>query len=530
MAVRQITVQTLPMSSDYGGCIGETFYFSGDNSGMLTNPNGIKTLVENNFTPKASGFYTLKLDNGGTADFFAYENLEELLTRTTDAIAEPYHCDFNLCEGSMWLWALLIRKKLLGTAGVNEYRFREFLEENVYISEESVSNNDIGKIVPFPHSFGGKKYSPYHLYKINRIQNSVVQSEIMLEAYKAYRDPEYLRLAKEYADNLIRDHLTQEGALCCDWLGDVGIDYTTVTACILCFVDLYRCLKSTSEGNKYKETSIAIADHLLRRGLNFPTEGTGGRREMEEGSISCTALSLVYAYKYVESKPEYLDFAEELLNLHDAWTLLTPHATQFYSTIRWWEANWEGDADGSSINAGHAWTIWKAEANFHYALLKADFKRLIDSYNGYLTNFSKVRNDGRMYTCFCPDYIPSIPYKIKHSFPDLTDGSMPYYVWCRSEDTWFKTSALYCDEFGNHCLNGALEEKEGITYLKTGAIKLEQLFLEGITEKVVIETPKPIKIICRNFEKFKISNISAQKEFVATVIPVSGKITIENIK
>ncbi len=430
------------------------------------------------------GFYT---ENSTT--YFGYKNLADLLLRSTNAIKKPYHCNFNLCEGAMWLWALLIRKTLFGDAGKNEYRFQEFLSENICLSKDSVTDADKGKIAAFPHEYDGKQYNAFHLYKNSRLQNAVTVAEILLEAWRAYKNEQYLNFSKECIKTLIIDHLTEGGALCCDSCGDIGIDYTTVTACIYGFVDIYRELEAL--GNKeciiYKEASEKIADHLVKRGLNFPTEGTNGRKEMEEGSISCTALSLLYAYRFIKQKPEYLDFAKELLELHDAWCMPVPDARLYGSTVRWWEANWEGDADGSSINGGHAWTIWKAEADYHFALIEKDINRLIRSYNGYITNFAKVRKDGRMYTCFTPDYITAMPFKIKHSYPDSTDGSMPYYVWARSKETWFVTSAI----IGDDCLNGRLNGD----IFESAAINLERLFISNPKQKITIKTDKPIEII-----------------------------------
>ncbi len=440
--------------------------------------------------------------------YLGYKNLTDLFLRSTDAIKKPYHCNFNLCEGAMWLWALLIRKTLFGDAGKNEYRFKEFFKENICFSKEDITDNDKGKIVSFPHEYDGKQYTPYHLYKNSRIQNAVTMAEIMLEAWHAYKDNQYLTISQECIKNLIRDHLTADGALCCNSCGDSNIDYSTVTACIYGFVDLYRELEILGDKDSilYKEASKKIADHLVKRGLNFPTEGTNGHKEMEEGSISCTALSLLYAYRFVEPNPKYLEFAEELLKLHDSWCMVTPDARLYGSTVRWWETNWEGDADGSSINGGHAWTIWKAEADYHYALIKKDIDRLIRSYNGYITNFAKVRDNGRMYTCFTPDYITSIPFKIKHSYPDSTDGSMPYYVWTRSKETWFITSAI----IGDNCLNGKLANSR----FESAAISLERLFISNLKQKITIKTDKPIEII----------DCDSKTKYIA--IPQDGIITI----
>lgn len=79
--------------------------------------------------------------------------------------------------------------------------------------------------------------------------------------------------------------------------------------------------------------------------------------EYEDGSISCTALSLLYFCMHLEIKEEYLNLAKEILELHNAWRIYTPDARMNGSSFRWWETIWEGDGQGPAISAGHAWTI-----------------------------------------------------------------------------------------------------------------------------------------------------------------------------
>ncbi len=505
--IEKITNTVYHKADFYGGMVGTKFCCnSAEADKKLICPNGeIKILKESCFTPETEGLYTLMDKSGMYSRYYAYNSLSDMLIRTTDAIREPYHCDFNLCEGAMWLLALLIRKRFLGQAGKNEYRFFDFLKDNTMVTPDNVTDADKGKIVSFPHEHNGKKYSKYHLYKSGRIQNSVTQSEIMLEAYRVYKDDKYLTLSKEYAANLIRDHLTPFGALSTDSYGSESIDYTTVTACIFCFVDLYRELKSLGDKDApyYYDASKKIADHLSKRGLNFPTEGIGQRHEMEDGSISCTALSLLYAYKFIENNPKYLNVAKEILELHDTWCINVPDVAQYCSSLRWWEHNWEGDADGSSINAGHAWTIWKAEADYWYAYITGDFARVLRSYNGYMTNYSKMRNDGEMYGCYTPDYLPSKPFKIKHSYPDSTDGSMPYYVWSRSHETWFLTSCIYKSKKRLRTLNATLSNDK-IPVLTSGAISFERLFVKDLDQDILIKTNQSLEIICESFNKINI--------------------------
>ncbi len=505
--VEKVANIVYPKADFYGGMVGTPFYYDGSKEPkVLTLPDGkTQPINDTHFIPQNEGLYILSDKNGMYSRYYAYNSLSDMLLRTTDAIREPYHCDFNLCEGAMWLLALLLRKRFLGEAGKNEYRFFDFLKDNTMVTPDNVTDSDQGKIVSFPHEHNGKKYSKYHLYKSGRIQNSVTQAEIMLEAYRVYKDEKYLTLSKEYVSNLIRDHLTPAGALSTDSCGSESIDYTTVTACIFCFVDLYRELNQLDDKDApyYYEASKKIADHLSKRGLNFPTEGIGQRHEMEDGSISCTALSLLYAYKFIDNNPTYLNVAKEILELHDTWCINVPDVSQYCSSLRWWEHNWEGDADGSSINAGHAWTIWKAEADYWYAYITGDFSRILRSYNGYMTNYSKMRKDGEMYGCYTPDYLPSKPFKIKHSYPDSTDGSMPYYVWTRSHETWFLTSCIYKSKNGLRTLNATLSNDK-IPVLTSGAINFQRLFVKDLDQDILIKTNQNLEVICENAIKINI--------------------------
>ncbi|MBO5648448.1 MAG: hypothetical protein J6S76_00875, partial [Clostridia bacterium] len=179
--------------------------------------------------------------------------------------------------------------------------------------------------------------------------------------------------------------------------------------------------------------------------------------EYEDGSISCTALALLYVCANLKYKQEYVDFAEHVLALHRAWTIYTPDARMYGSSFRWWETIWEGDGEGPAICAGHAWTIWKAEALFWYGIIKKDAKALRDSWNGFVSNFAKTQVDGTMYSCYEVDYIRGGGYEfekqylsqlegedvhtryvIAHDYPKHADSSLSRYAWARAAETWMK--------------------------------------------------------------------------------------------
>lgn len=126
---------------------------------------------------------------------------------------------------------------------------------------------------------------------------------------------------------------------------------------------------------------------------------------MEEGSISCTALSLLYYCRNVRREKRYLEKAKEILDLHENWVIETPICQMKCSTLRWWETQWEGDADGPAICAGHAWTIWRAEADYLYYSLTGEEEYLRKAFNGFLTNLSKIDSAGKSYATYNPDFI-----------------------------------------------------------------------------------------------------------------------------
>ena len=506
----------IPVLTVSGGSIGSKIPFTVNDTctGIdVISPSGTVTLVSlENPTVELleEGFYKIicKTENTnecGEAVIYSYPDIKSLFIRATDAIDKPYHCDFNLCEGAMWVLSLLIRRRMFGMSESSEWRIQEHFNENLYISDDDPEYNT-GRIVPFAQN----GFSPYHLYGTSRIQNSINLALIQAEAFKAYNNSWYLDLAARYMTNLVRDHLSDSGALVTDCCGDVGIDYTTVTCCVIGFVDVALLLKAERDP-RWKilhDAAVKMADHLVKRGLDFPTEGTGGRHEMEDGSISCTALSLMYVYMFIENKPEYLETAKTILKFHDAWNLITPDARMYYSTLRWWETIWEGDSDGCGINSGHAWTLWKAEANYLYAFCTGDFDRAVKSYCGYITNLCKVREDGGMYTCFTPDYITSkpTPNRIGNQFPKNVDHSMPYYLWCRADKTWFETSGIGLIDGKLVTLNGCLKEENGVNEFVSSAIDLRTLFVNDGVKTTTIQTKNNLRIIAENIKNISILN------------------------
>ncbi|MBQ9703276.1 MAG: hypothetical protein IJV68_01890 [Clostridia bacterium] len=372
-----------------------------------------------------------------------------LFNKCTDAIKKPYHNDENLCEGGMFLWSML----------ANMRSRRNLRYDKVARDELDIIMCRNNRIVPCRTivPYRTEKYAPYHVCDSGRIQEQFVGASILLEAYRLYHEREYLDYAVKAMDELLENYY--KGGMIFNGNGE---DYTTVVTPMIPVVDLAIELKDIDpeKSDKYRRTALEMAEYLLSRGLNFPTEGASSK--YEDGSISCTALSLVYLCANLNYDERYLAFAKEVLDIHKAWTIYTPDARMYGSSFRWWETIWEGDGEGHAICAGHAWTIWKAEALFWYGIMTGDKEALCASWNGFVTNFAKATEDGNMYSCYEPDYIRGggraklkatllhlqdgvkiDSFAIAHGYPKHTDNSLSRYAWVRYTYTWGSVKVDY---------------------------------------------------------------------------------------
>ena len=155
-------------------------------------------------------------------------------------------------------------------------------------------------------------------------------------------------------------------------------------------------------------------------------------------------IVILYYCAKIERVDKYIQRAKEILDLHDAWISHTPIAPCYHSTLRWWETFWNGDATGPSICFGHAWTIWRAEADYWYYYLTKDERYKIKAYNGFASNFSKIGSKGDMYSCYLLDYIPGggfhkncsekiVPVRIGR--PKRRESGLSRYALVRAIDT-----------------------------------------------------------------------------------------------
>ena len=362
---------------------------------------------------------------------------KKLFNKCTSAIKEPYHCDDNLCEGGCFLWSMLVNMRKNGSLKYDKIVRKEL----GIIMGENGTQIPRKTIVPYKTD----DYAPYHIYQSGRVQEQFFGISILLEAYLLYTEQRFLDFAANALDELL-DNYYKQGMI----VNGSGNDYTTVCVPMIPIVDIANIIREIDNERyiRYKNCAVEIAEYLYKRGFNFPTEGYNNK--YEDGSISCTSLSLLYLCANLYYDKKYVDFAKEVLELHKAWTIYTPDARMYASSFRWWETLWEGDGEGPAICAGHAWTIWKAEALYWYGILTKNEKALEMSWNGFITNLSKANKDGIMYSCYEPDFIrgggqddikPTLKnlndglhvnsFQIAHSYPKHADNSLSRYAWVR---------------------------------------------------------------------------------------------------
>lgn len=389
---------------------------------------------------------------GTPVSVYAYDGLISLYKKSVLSVNLEIiknYTDGNLCEHQSWLSAtlryLIKYKSTLTKDEIAELEGRALAELDV-ITEQSIEKAVAHQTIwHLPHD----DYGAYNVYKSNRVQELFFGITILLDAHRYFGDEKYLKYLKGATQCLISNYQGENGRIEIDW-GDNKDDYTTVCAPMIPLVDTAIYLEKIDPelSSQCKKAAEKMAEYLYKRGISFPTEGiisSEAEDEMEDGSISCTALCLLYYCKNLSLETKYLEKAKEILDLHSSWIIKAPICQMKNSTLRWWETQWEGDGDGPAICAGHAWTIWRAEADYLYYKLTGDEAHLIKSHNGFMTNLSKIDKNGKSYAIYNPDLIngggfhwdaEKISFKIAHRFPTIEDCGLSRYVWIRINDTF----------------------------------------------------------------------------------------------
>lgn len=392
---------------------------------------------------------------GADVSVYGYKSMLDLYKKSMDTVNLDIiraRTNSNLCEHQCWVSAMLRflmkHKEMLSFEDIKAY------EDKLKYILGVITETDESKAVPEltvlnkPH----ERFKAYNVFKSARVQELAFGITILLDAYKYFEEEKYLEYAKGAIDCYISNYQKDDGHIEVIWDDGNKEDYTTVCCPMIPLCDMASFLadKDKEMAQRCRNSASKMADFLYHRGMKFPTEGgksDKAEEEMEDGSISCTALALLYYCKNIEYKEEYVAKAKEILDVHEGWVIKTPRCQMHGSSLRWWETQWEGDADGPAICAGHGWSIWRAEADYLYYALTRDDNYRIKAENGFLTNLSKIRLDGTTYAIYNPDEIngggfhsnaEENPLKIAERYASYPDCGLSRYVWIRLNDTFLK--------------------------------------------------------------------------------------------
>ena len=400
--------------------------------------------------------------------------------------------DYNLCEHAMWCWALIGFMRL--SEATDRY------QKDVENALKLMLNQKGVRLERMTYD----RDNHYTTYGDNRIQEAYNGVNILLSAYRLWKDERLMEFAIRVLEERLSCDMSEEGGLFrhgSDGVTAEVADYTTVTGMIIPIVDMAILLKEKNDtrSQQFEDIAIRVADYVVKRGLTFPTEGGAHPEvyaEVEEGSISCSALTVLYVAARLCNKKEYIDFAKKIFQIHDAFTVYTPHPVMFRSSLRWWETIWEGEADGPAVCYGHAWSIWRAEAQYWYGILTGDEARLLDSYNGFLSNLAKEDEEGNMYTIYQYEPISSgaliengcdVDYSDREGFPHAKDVTLSRYVFARAKDTWFETVAV----LKGHVLGATVKDGILIPYVPN----VRRLYIGDVAGDICIQTKDAFEII-----------------------------------
>lgn len=415
------------------------------------------------FAIEAQGLFPLvpcfRGKRGAGAVLYGYRDELSLWKASMDTVSaeDLKRTDGNLCEHQCWATAMLRYSSLFG--GNEEYarKLKKILSVITAAGEARI-----------PRLTVEKTEEGYGVFRSDRIQEGFFGVSLLWDAYRRFGDGVYREYAVGLLDSLLRRYQRADGRIeRVHAATGKREDYSTVCCLMIPVVDMALELRGKDEPRaaRYARAAAALAEYLYRRGFCFPTENEVSdltESEVEEGSVACTALSLLYYCAKIERNEAYLSRAKEILDLHDHWVMRTPIAPQFYSTVRWWETIWEGDKDGPALCCGHAWTVWRAEADYWYGVLADDANYLRRAENGFLSNFAKIGKDGRSYACWQADFITGggetvraedVEFRIAYGFPRHTDSGLSRYPWIRfaeilrsGKDERFFQGADVCEE------------------------------------------------------------------------------------
>lgn len=382
---------------------------------------------------------------GMDCSVFGYENIFDQYRKSNDVIAAWNGLPSlgNACEAQCWVGAMLKYMLRFGRVPAYDKKLAEFFDVFLTTDEEKA----VVRMTLFDKPHGD--FPAYSIYKSRRIQEQHFAISMLLDAYKLYGEQRFLTYAVG-AMNTIIDHYQKEDGRLETGHGGKDEDYSTVCCLIIPFVDMALFFKEKDPVlyEKYRCGAQKLAQHIYNRGFCFPTEGGDtdeAEEQMEDGSISCSALALLYYCAKLERREDFLLQAKRFLDFHECWVMETYDANMYRSSLRWWETRWEGDADGPALCCGHGWTIWRSEADYWYYKLTGDTRYWEKALSGFTSNFAKFDREGHGKSIYHADYITGggfgfdgtgdVKFRIAPRFPYREDVKTARYAWLRAADS-----------------------------------------------------------------------------------------------
>lgn len=502
----------------------------------------VNAFYREHFQDESGAFYravwadTLTPNGGVTLEGTAFGNVNSL-----------YSCrsgEFGGFAGwAMMKNCLLFGRKKELMPSITQYIY------NWALNRGHESNPYNGSISKAPLNYLGRQYGPYHLFhEINVQQHEAFFMEQLVDFFRLTRDKSVLDDAVRLAEHFICEHMNDGMVVCQNMPESDGTDYSTVHAPICGLIKLAQIIEDEQPEKAHwlRQHAEALADHVYRRGFTFPTEGEPCT---EDGSVSCSAITLLWAYRWLTPKPEYLQLARALIEQHDALVLRGADCRQKNSSVRFWETQYESRDWGPSINAGHAWSIWTAEAKALLAEITGEFALLRDSYEGFVTNISKVRENGAMPSCFTPDMIPGTPHApcvwggteeivdVTEMRPTSTHLALDYvrktyscsgnYFLIKAAELWDHICGI---DFTNSIgINGVLTAGR----FTPAAKAIKTLIMQGAPKQTVIvkvENACPIRVYSNTPVSFDGCLVRILSSGWFEVTPYAGEIRIQSCK
>jgi hypothetical protein len=350
----------------------------------------------------------------------------------------------------------------------------------------------VNTICKHPFEQWGINWSAYHLFRdTNFMQAECFFLKELVDYVRLTGDASVLHDAIGLARHMIADHQDSDGKFTCqNRATQPRKDYTTVDAPGVALVQLWRLLHELGrpEATEFAVAAERVADYLVSRGTACPTEGEPCT---EDGSMACTAWTLLHTYVFLKPKPSYLKSGLAVLDLRKKLELHGTDCRMNNSSLRFWETQYETDSWGPSINAGHGWTIWTAMAKVCAYLATDDIRHLREAYASFISCLSKIDKNGGMFCCYTPDMIPGTPHPwyYHHQPPEIagdttqtstvlgsgypnTYAASGNHAIVMIAESWATMSGLCAD---GTTINGKIEDGR----LVSAAPKFDRLALES---------------------------------------------------